>query len=48
MEKPIIFSKHALIQCKERGVKEDKVIETIRTGMKEPAKKERTLAQFSV
>lgn len=40
-EKPIRLSHHALIQCKERGVSVDEVIETIRNGAWEPAKKNR-------
>jgi hypothetical protein len=39
--KPIRLSNHALIQCKERGVSIDEVIETIRNGIPEPAKKNR-------
>ncbi|OGU93727.1 MAG: hypothetical protein A2220_00770 [Ignavibacteria bacterium RIFOXYA2_FULL_35_10] len=37
MEKPIRLSNHAKIQCIERGVKEEEVIETIRNGVREPA-----------
>ncbi|MCX6153087.1 MAG: DUF4258 domain-containing protein [Candidatus Kapabacteria bacterium] len=40
-EKPIRLSKHALIQCQERGVSTDEVIETIRNGTREPAKENR-------
>ncbi len=41
MDKPIRLSKHALIQCKERGVKIDEVIETIRNCIRESAKNNR-------
>jgi hypothetical protein len=41
MEKPIILSNHALLQCKERGVEINEVKETIRNGVWEPAKKNR-------
>lgn len=40
-EKPIRLSNHAIIQCKERGVIIEEVIETIRNGTREPAKKNR-------
>lgn len=40
-DKPIRLSNHALIQCKERGVSTDEVIETIRNGTRESAKKNR-------
>ncbi len=40
-DKPIRLSNHALIQCKERGVSIDEVVETIRNGTPEPAKKNR-------
>ncbi len=40
-DKPIRLSNHALIQCKERGVSTDEVIETIRNGPYEPAKNNR-------
>jgi len=40
-DKPIRLSNHALLQCKERGVSIDEVIETIRNGQREPAKNNR-------
>jgi hypothetical protein len=45
MEKPIRLSNHALVQCRERGVHIDEVIETIRNGTKEPAKNNRFLCK---
>lgn len=39
--KPIRLSNHAIIQCRERGVSIDEVIETIRNGTREHAKKNR-------
>jgi hypothetical protein len=45
MEKPIRLSNHALIQCKERGVTEEEVIETIRNGTQEPAKNNRFICR---
>ena len=39
--KPIKFSQHAREQMVERGVSEDEVIETIRTGERVPAKRGR-------
>ena len=45
MEKPIRLSNHAKIQCKERGVKEEEVFETIINGFREPAKKNRILCK---
>lgn len=44
-EKPIRLSNHALLQCKERGVISDEVIEAIRNGTHEPAKKNRIQAK---
>lgn len=41
MEKPIRLSQHAQIQCKERGVKVEEVIETIRNGIREIVKNNR-------
>jgi hypothetical protein len=41
IEKPIRLSNHAILQCGERGVSIDEVIETIRNGIREPAKKNR-------
>ena len=38
MEKPIRLSKHAQLQCIERGVKIDEVIDAIKNGTIEPAK----------
>jgi hypothetical protein len=40
-EKPIRLSQHAQIQCKERGVSNDEVIEAIRNGSHESAKNNR-------
>lgn len=39
--KPIRFSNHSLIQCKERGVKIEEVIETIQNSDWTSAKKDR-------
>jgi hypothetical protein len=38
VNKPIRLSNHANTQCEERGVKVEEVIDTIRTGIREPAK----------
>jgi len=38
---PIRLSFHAKLQCKERGASEAEVIEAIRRGVREPAKKDR-------
>jgi len=43
MEKPIRLSNHAKIQCDERGVLEEEVIEAVRMGTREPAKKGRIM-----
>lgn len=45
MDKVIRLSEHAKIQCKERGVNVDEIIETIRSGTKEPAKKNRFICR---
>jgi hypothetical protein len=45
MDKPIRLSNHAKIQCIERGVTFVEVIETIISGTREPAKKNRILAK---
>lgn len=47
MNKPIRLSKHAIIQCRERGVTEQEVIEAIHTGLKEPAKKNRLISKLN-
>ena len=36
--KPIHFTKHALLQCDERGTTKDEITNAIRTGKKETAK----------
>lgn len=41
MDKSIRLSNHALIQCKERGVSVDEVIDTINNNTREAAKKNR-------
>lgn len=43
----IRLSQHALLQCKERGANEEEVIEAIRQGIREPAKKERILCKYN-
>jgi hypothetical protein len=45
MNKPIRLSEHAKLQSAERGVFENEIIETIRFGTKEPAKKNRLMAK---
>ncbi len=47
MCKPIRLSKHAVIQCRERGVAEIEVIEAINNGFKEPVKKGRQMAKLN-
>jgi hypothetical protein len=46
-EKPIRLSIHALTQCKERGVSTDEIIEAIRNGTREQAKKNRILCKHN-
>jgi hypothetical protein len=45
MDKPIRFSNHSIEQCLERGVTEEEVIDAIRNGAKEFAKKGRYVSK---
>ena len=45
--KPIRLTKHALLQCQERGATEAEVIEAIEKGTREPAKHDRELCRYN-
>ena len=44
LDKPVVFTKHALEKMADRGVSEEQVIEAIRIGLREPA--QRGLRQY--
>ena len=46
--KPIRLTKHALLQCLERGATEEEVIAAVEIGIREAAKKGRMLCRYNV
>ena len=45
--KQIRLTAHARLQCTERGASEDEVVQAIREGTREPAKKGRLLCRYN-
>ena len=45
--KRIRLTAHARLQCSERGASEDEVVQAVRKGMREPAKKGRLLCRYN-
>jgi hypothetical protein len=46
--KPIRFTDHALERCKVRGATQEEVVEAIRTGVREPGKRGRTMCRTNI
>ena len=44
---PVRFTKHARLQCGERGATEDEVVRAIREGVREPAQSRRVLCRYN-
>ncbi len=46
--RPIRLTSHAREQCAERGASEDEVVQAVREGIREPAKKGRLLCRYNL
>jgi hypothetical protein len=46
--KPVRLTSHARLQCVERGASEDEVLQAVREGDREPAKRGRTICRLNV
>lgn len=45
--KPVRLTKHARLQCHERGADEAEVVKAVREGVREPAKAGRVLCRYN-
>lgn len=45
--KPVRLTKHARLQCGERGATEAEVVKTVLQGIREPAKADRLLCRYN-
>lgn len=45
--KPVRLTRHAQLQCGERGASETEVVKAVREGIQEPAKADRLLCRYN-